>query len=135
MDSSPLAEEIAASIEDVKALLNDNRSLSIRLLANRLRELEDEVRRRFRELETCRTSCKALQTTEATVAKLEQRIEVAAVKFRELQNSLDDLKSKHAASLASGDTALDGNERGHHHAPEAQVRVAIDASEMRTTKH
>lgn len=32
-------------------------------------------------------------------------------------------------------TAHDGSERGQHHAPEAQVQVAIDASEMTTTKH
>lgn len=87
MDSLP--EQIAASIEDVKQLLADNRSLSIAFLSRRIRDLEEDVRRRFREIHC---PCVSLGAVEQSVTKLEQRMQQAAIKFREMQEELDKLK-------------------------------------------
>ncbi len=88
--AGPLTEQIAASIEEVKALLDDNRSLSIAVLSRRLRDHEDEVRKRFREI-TC--PCQAILQAETSLEKLEKRLDMAGVKFRELREELDQLKA------------------------------------------
>ena len=88
--AGPLTEQIAASIEDVKALLDDNRSLSIAALSRRLKDHEDEVRKRFKGI-TC--PCQAILQAEASLTKLEQRLDLAVVKFRELRKELDQLKT------------------------------------------
>ena len=86
-DSGPLT----ASIEDVKALLADNRSLSVALLAHRIRDLEEEVRRRFREIHC---PCEQVAKAEAAIEKLEQRLGVAAMKFKEMREEVDLLKAE-----------------------------------------
>lgn len=87
----PLTKQIAASIEDVEALLRDNRSLSVAVLHRRLRDHEEEVRKRFREI---RCPCEAVKSVEAAITKLEHRLEQAAVKFREIREDVDQLKAK-----------------------------------------
>ena len=88
--AGPLTEQIAASHEDVKALLDDNRSLSIAALSRRLKDHEDEVRKRFKGI-TC--PCQAILQAEASLEKLEQRLDLAGVKFKELREELDQLKA------------------------------------------
>lgn len=80
----PLAQQIAASIEDVKALLDSNHSLSVNFLHRRLCDLEEEVRRRFLHV-------KGLETA---MTKLDQRLDQAAVKFQEMREELDTLKAE-----------------------------------------
>ena len=84
-------ERIAASIEDVKELLADNRNLSIAFLARRIRDVEDDLRKRFREL---RCPCNEVTAATEAIEKLDKRLELAAVKFRELREELDRLKAK-----------------------------------------
>lgn len=91
MDTVTTPEQIAASIEDVKALLDGNRSLSIAFLSRRIRDLEDEMRKRFREI---KCPCDALKALEDSVSKLEKRLEQAAVKFREMREELDKYREK-----------------------------------------
>ena len=93
--ATPLAERIAASIEDVQTLLNDNRSLSVAFLARRIRDLEDDMRRGFRERQC---SCADLKTVQAEVEKLKHRIEQARVKFKEMREDVDKLKQGVAKS-------------------------------------
>ena len=81
-----LSEHIAASIEDVKALLDDNRSLSIAYLSRRIRDLEDETRKRLRGADHGQNE--RLTALEGSVKKLEERLHVAAVKYREMQEDL-----------------------------------------------
>lgn len=88
--AGPLTQQIAASHEEVQALLADNRSLSIAFLARRIRDHEDDTRKRFAGIHC---PCKAIQDAEAAITKLEQRIEQASVKFREMREELDALKA------------------------------------------
>ncbi len=85
-----LSEQVTMSIEDAKALLKDNRTFSVAFLAVRLREHEEEVRKRF--LEYRRVEIKAQAVGEA-VEKMSQRLDVVAVKFREMQEQLDLMKA------------------------------------------
>ena len=89
-DPETLSEQIAASNEDVKALLKDNRSLSVAFLAVRLQEHEEEVRKRF--LEYRRVEAK-LKDVEESLEKMSQRLDVFAVKWREMREELDQLKA------------------------------------------
>lgn len=86
-----LTDQIAASIEDVRQLLADNRSLSIAFLSRRLRDLEDELRR-VSKGHIC--PCKHVVACEETIKRLGERIELAGVRFKEMQSTLDLLKGK-----------------------------------------
>jgi chromosome segregation ATPase len=97
----PMAEQIAASIEDVQALLDDNRSLSVAFLARRIRDLEDSTRERFREV---RCPCKAIGEAEEAITELAKRLDQAAVKFKEMREEVDQLKLKAAKAKPSGET-------------------------------
>ncbi len=89
-NSGALTKQIAASIEDVQALLASNQSLSVAFLYRRLRDLEEEVRKRFREIQC---PCEAVTSATAAITKLEQRLSQAGVKFKEMQEELDKLKA------------------------------------------
>ncbi len=88
----PLSEQIAASREDVRALLEDNRHLSIALLSRLFKDLERETRERFRTFQATRNA--RLDSLEGDVNKLKERIEVAVVKFRELRAEVDKLAER-----------------------------------------
>lgn len=83
-------ERIAASIEDVETLLADNRHLSIAFLARRIRDVEDDVRKRFQGL---RCPCNEVKAASAAIEKLDKRLDQAAVKLREYREELDKLKA------------------------------------------
>jgi len=85
-----MTEQIAASIEDVKSLLDNNRSLSIALLSRRLKDLENGVQTRFRVLEA--GIDKRMKALNCTTTTLEERLKVAGVKFNEMQEELDKLR-------------------------------------------
>ena len=85
-----LSEQIAASVEDVKALLDDNRSLSIAFLSRRLQDIEKDVRERFRTLDRGRDQ--RVAALEDAVQKLKGRLQLAGVKFKEMQEELDQMK-------------------------------------------
>ena len=87
----PLQQQIAASIEDVKALLEDNRHLSIAFLSRRIRDLEDEVIKQFR---TIKCPCDSIKKAETRITKLEQRIELASTKFIEMRSDISTIKSQ-----------------------------------------
>ena len=74
--TGPLTKQIAASHEDVQSLLDNNRSLSVSLLAHWHR---DQV--------------KATKALEATVRQLAERLDQAAVKFKEMRQELDQVKN------------------------------------------
>lgn len=97
----PLTKQIAASTEDVQALLRDNRHLSIAFLDHRMRDLEEDVRRRFREL-GC--PCKTVVEAMAAIAKLEGRLDQAKIKFREMREELDQVKAERNTRSANTDT-------------------------------
>lgn len=90
-DSGPVTNQIAASIEDVKALLADNRNLSIAFLSRRIRDLEEEVRERFREQN--RTQEQRINSLETAVEKLKERMNLAGVKFKEMREDVDKVKA------------------------------------------
>lgn len=101
-NSGPLTEQIVASIEDVKSLLADNRNLSIAFLSRRIRDLEEEVRERFRTNGQVRDQ--RINSLEVTVKKLEDRLNQAGVKFKEMQEDIDTVKGKEMQD----DTVLQG---------------------------
>ncbi len=94
MDDAPLAEQIAASTEDVRALLDGNHRLSVALLARLQREHETDVRERFRKLDRSREN--RTSSLEDAVDKLSKRLDLAKLKFREMREELDILKEKKA---------------------------------------
>ena len=100
--AGPLTTQIAASIEEVKALLDDNRSLSIACLARRIRDHEDEVRKRFREINHPEHEA-AMMSAQAAITKLEQRLDAAAMKFKELREEVDQLKGEAAKAKGGRD--------------------------------
>jgi len=86
--AGPLTTEIAASVEEVKALLENNRSLSVAFLSRRMRDLEEEVRERFKKLESRVTCC------EGAAKKATDRFEQAGVKYKEMREELDTLRGR-----------------------------------------
>ncbi len=86
-DQGTLPKQIAASIEDVKALLDDNRHLSIAFLSRRIQDVEKDVRERFRTLDRSRDQ--RVASLEDAVQKLRERLQMAGVKFKEMQEELD----------------------------------------------
>ena len=90
VNSDSLPEQIAASIEDVKALLDDNRSLSIAYLSRRIQDVEKEMRERFRTLDRSRD--KRTADLEDAVEKLTHRLDSAKLVCRAMQAELDTLK-------------------------------------------
>ena len=86
----PLAEQIAASVEDVQSLLDDNHRLSVAFLARRIRDLEESTRKRFRKL-GC--PCKAIQEAETAITEIRHKLNQAAVKYHELREEVDQLKA------------------------------------------
>ena len=115
-EAGPLAEQIAASIEDVKALLDDNRSLSVAFLARRLRDHEELVRKLFLR-HPC--PCKTVQEVEASATKLTQRLDQARVKFQEMRTELDQLKINYARLARSKDGGC--NDQQTHAGPTGSV--------------
>ena len=83
----PLSEQIAASIEDVQALLDDNRSLSIAFLSRRIQDVEKDVREGFRSLDRGRDQ--RVAALEDAVQKLQGRLQIAGVKYKEMREELD----------------------------------------------
>jgi hypothetical protein len=81
--TGPLTAQIAASIEDVKALLDDNRSMSVAFLSRRIRDFEEETRKRFLAMET------RVEATEAAVKQVKDKLNLAAVKYKELREDVD----------------------------------------------
>ena len=94
--SGPLTKQIAASVEDVKSLLADNRNLSIALLARRIKDLEEEVRERFRKNE--QVQAQRMNSLEDSIRKLEERLRVAGVKYMVMREDLDKLNEPTASS-------------------------------------
>ena len=88
-EQGPLSNQIAASIEDVKALLEDNRHLSVAFLSRRIQDVEKDVRERFRTLDRSRDQ--RVAALEDDVQKLRERLQMAGVKFKEMQEELDKL--------------------------------------------
>jgi len=84
----PLPEQITASIEDVQALLDSNRNLSVAFLSRRLKDLETEMRERFRGL----NQDPRINSLEEAVKTLKEKLNVAAVKFREMRDDVDKVK-------------------------------------------
>lgn len=68
-DSGPLTEQIASSIEDVKQLLDDNRSLSVAYLSRKLRDLEESTAARLKRLEAMLTETRDRQDKIADYVK------------------------------------------------------------------
>ncbi len=89
-EPGPLAKQIAASAEDVQALLKDNRSLSVAFLARRLQDHEEEVRKRFLEYRRVEHTVKGF---EEVVKQMSIRLDVFAVKWQEMREELDQLKA------------------------------------------
>lgn len=85
----PLAAQIAASLEEAQAMVDNNRSLCVALLASWVRELKEKVQRQDRE-----------HTSQ--ILKLNQRLDLAGAKFREMRDEIDVLKNdmevKHGTS-------------------------------------
>jgi hypothetical protein len=69
----PLTAQIAASIDDVKALLDDNRSLSIAYLARRLKDFEEQTAKR-------------LDGIDKAVKKISERVDKAGAEFKKLRD-------------------------------------------------
>ena len=88
-DQKPLSQQIADNIEDVKALLDDNRHLSIAFLSRRIQDVERDVRERFRTLDRSRDQ--RVAALEDAVQKLQDRLNLAGVKFGEMREELDKL--------------------------------------------
>ncbi len=89
-DDAPLSSQIAASIEDVKALLNDNRRLALACLSRRIQDVEAEARERLRTLE--RSQGKRSAALENVVEKLSQRLDAAGIVCKLLREEVDTLK-------------------------------------------
>jgi hypothetical protein len=89
--AGPLAEEIAASLEDLTAVLKHTRSVTAALIWRRLRDLEEEVRDRFRKLEAREEE--RIAAVENAVKTLEERMNLAGVKFREMREDVDQVKN------------------------------------------
>lgn len=89
-DQGTLPEDIAASIEDVQSLLDDNRRLSIAFLSRELQRVEKEMRERFRTLDS--SQGKRAAALEAAVEKLSGRLDKAKVVCKALREELDTLK-------------------------------------------
>ncbi len=87
-----LSNQIAASSEDVKALLEDNYHLSIAFLSRRIQDVEKDVREGFRALDRGRD--KRLVALEDDVKKLQERLQMASVKFKEMREELDQVKGR-----------------------------------------
>ena len=79
--TGPLTAQIAASIEDVKALLDDNRSLSIAYLSRRLTDLEKMV-------------VKRLNALDKQVKCVSERVDKAGKAYKEMRGEVDGLKGK-----------------------------------------
>jgi len=86
----PLAEQITASLEDVQALLDSNRNLSVAFLSLRLKDLEAETRERFRSREAGWEA--RIDSLEKAVKTLEDRLRLAGVKFQEMREDVDQVK-------------------------------------------
>ena len=91
-DQGPLPKQIAASIEDVKALLNDNRYLSIAFLSRRIQDVERDVRERFRTLDRSRDQ--RVAALEEAVQKLQERLRKAGMVCKILQNEVEQVKER-----------------------------------------
>lgn len=91
-DEGPLSEQIAASIEDVKALLDDNRHLSVAFLSRRIQDIERDARERFRTLDRGRDQ--RVAALEDAVQKLRERLQMAGVKYMEMREELDQVKER-----------------------------------------
>ncbi len=89
-DDAPLSSQIAASIEDVKILLANNRSLSVGYLSQCLKDVEAEARERLRTLE--RSQAKRFAALETVVEKLSQRLDAAGIVCKVLREEVDTLK-------------------------------------------
>ena len=85
-----LSEKISASIEDVKTLLDDNRSLSIAFLSRRIQDIEKGVQKRFLTLDSSRG--KRTAALEEAVEKLSHRLDSAGVMCKAMREELDTLK-------------------------------------------
>jgi chromosome segregation ATPase len=103
-DQGPLPKQIAASIEDVKVLLDDNRHLSIAFLSRRIQDVERDVRERFRTLDGSRDQ--RVASLEDAVQKLRERLQLAGVKFKEMREELDQMKGKLDSVSPSGSTGV-----------------------------
>ncbi len=86
-DPKPLPEQITLSVEDVQALLDSNRNLSVAFLSRRLRDMEKEMRDRFRGLEAKQNP--RIISLEEAVKKLKERLDLAGVKFKEMREDVD----------------------------------------------
>ncbi len=86
-----LAEQVTMSIEDAKALLKDNRTFSVAFLAYRLRDHEEEVRKRFLEYRRVEHTVKGF---EEVVKQMSIRLDVFAVKWQEMREELDQMKAE-----------------------------------------
>lgn len=84
-NQKPLPEQITASNEDVQALLKDNRNLSVAILWRRMRDLEAEMRERFREA----NQDTRIASVEEAVKTLNERLNLAGVKYKEMREDLD----------------------------------------------
>ena len=87
----PLPEQIHASLEDVQALLDSNRNLSVAYLSRRLKDVETETRDRFRRLEANWEG--RIDALEKTVTTLKEKLNVAATKFAEMREDVDKVKN------------------------------------------
>lgn len=77
----PLQQEIATSLEEVDALLKSNAKLSVAYLAERVRRLEETV--------------KAIEAkADKRCRELDDRLTLAARKFRELQERMDEQEKR-----------------------------------------
>ncbi len=91
-DQGPLPKQIAASLEDVKSLLDDNRRLSIAFLSRRIQDVEKDTRERFRTLDRSRDQ--RVAALEDDVQKLRERLNLAGVKYKEMREELEQVKER-----------------------------------------
>ncbi len=73
-------------------LLASNRHISVAFLSRRVRDIEAEMRDRFRQWQAERE--KRVESLEEQVTTLKERLQQAAVKFREMREELDAMKKK-----------------------------------------
>lgn len=99
-----LSEQIAASDEDIKvllegiaaikadcdALIGDNRTMSIAYLGHMIKDLERQTQRRIQALES--DMKKRQRETDEAITKLEKRLNDAARMFRGIQKDVEALK-------------------------------------------
>ncbi len=95
MTDAKVTQEIHACIEDVSALLESNRLISVAFLARRVRDIETEMRDRFRQWQADRE--KRVESLEDDAKSLRASLQQAAVKFREMRDELDAMKKPKAA--------------------------------------